>query len=119
MHENGISLPTSAVQHIQEKASEEMTDSVAQLLVELGSGKLAPTDVFAFPSDKSKRNEGFQHKSVAAFIEFAKQNNLEQALKEKEVGSFIIIYLSCEPILTSFENFYFTAIGIKQIRLLK
>jgi hypothetical protein len=90
MHENGISLPTSAIQHIQEKASEEMTDSVAQLLVELGSGKLAPTDVFAYPSDKSKRNEGYQFKSVAAFIEFAKQNNLEQALKEKEVGCFLL-----------------------------
>ena len=86
LHENGISLPLNAIRHIQEKASEEITNSIAELLVELGSGKLVPTDVFPFPSDRSKRNENNQDKSVAAFIESAKQNNLEQALKEKEVS---------------------------------
>ena len=70
-----------------------MTDSVAQLLVELGSGKLPLTDILPFPSDSFKGN---QTKSVFAFVEFAKQNNLEKALNEKKV--FFIIYLLCVPI---------------------
>lgn len=82
MQENGIGISQSVAQYIQENASDEMTESVAQLLVELGSGKLMPTDLIALPYSANRN----VYKRTQKFVELAKENQLEEALKEKEVG---------------------------------
>ena len=82
MQENGIGISQSVAQYIQENASDEMTESVAQLLFELGSGKLMPTDLIALPYSANRN----VYKRAQKFVELAKENQLEEALKEKEVG---------------------------------
>lgn len=86
MQENGIGISQSVAQYIQETASDEMTESVAQLLVELGSGKLMPTDLIASPYSTNRN----VYKRTQRFVELAKAHQLEEALKEKEVGSLFI-----------------------------
>lgn len=82
MHENGLGVPNSVVQYIQEHAGDEMTESVAQLLVELSSGTLMPTELIAYPSSTNRQNF---YKGAQKFVGFAKEHNLTEALNEKKV----------------------------------
>lgn len=84
MLESGLGISQSVVQTIQEGAGEEMTESIAQLLVELGSGKVTPTDLLRFPSSGNRTI----YKRTQKFVELAKEHNLEEALKEKDVCFF-------------------------------
>lgn len=81
MLESGLGISQSAVQSIQEGVGEEMTESVAQLLVELGSGKVTPTDLLRFPSSGNRT----AYKRTQKFVDLAKDRKLEEALQEKEV----------------------------------
>lgn len=80
LHQSGIGISQNVIQLVQETVGDEMTESVAQLLVELGSGKLALADLIPFPSIVKN-----SPKRTQKFIEFVKSNKLEEALKEKEV----------------------------------
>lgn len=82
MHENGLGVPNSVVQYIQEHAGDEMTESVAQLLVELSSGTLMPTELIAYPSSTNRQNF---YKGAQKFVGFAKEHNLTEALNEKKL----------------------------------
>lgn len=109
MHENGLGVPHSVVQYIQENAGDEMTETVAELLVELSSGKLMPTDLIAFRSFNTSKyvNQGAQK-----FIQLTKDHNLAEALKEKEVVFLLLflkfIFMTCIVFLVA---------GITQFRL--
>lgn len=86
MLENGLGISQGVVQTIQESAGEEMTESVAQLLVELGSGKVAPTDLLRLPSNNNRS----VFRKTQKFVDLAKDHKLEEALVEKEVSVFEI-----------------------------
>ena len=59
-----------------------MTESVAELLVALGSGNLVPIDLKL--SSEEMRDEPTR-KPVGKFVSLARAHKLEEALKEKEV----------------------------------
>lgn len=81
MHQSGIGISQSVAQQIQESAGEEMTESVAQLLVELGSGKLAPTDLIPYPTFANRN----VFRRTQKFVDLVKDRKLEEALQEKAV----------------------------------
>lgn len=79
MHETGLGIPLSVVQYIQENAADEMTESVAQLIVELGSGKLIPSDQNAYSESEIESNATYR------LFGLIKSRKLDEALLEKQV----------------------------------
>jgi len=82
----GVSLST--VQFIREKAEEDMTESVALLLEELGSGKLTPEDLVTFAKH---RDASTVDVSIRKLIIAIRDRKLEQALRYKAVSISIFL----------------------------
>ena len=83
----GVSLST--VQFIREKAEEDMTESVALLLEELGSGKLTPEDLVTFAKH---RDASTVDVSIRKLIIAIRDRKLEQALRYKAVSISIFLW---------------------------
>lgn len=79
-HEKGLGVSHAVAQYIQDSAADTLTEPVAQLLVELGSGKLVPANLQEYP-----RENVVQNRRIARFVEYARDRKLEEALREKEV----------------------------------
>jgi hypothetical protein len=86
LQEQKLGVSLSTVQFIREKAEEDMTESVALLLEELGSGKLIPEDLVTFAPH---RDASTVDVSIRKLIIAIKDRKLEQALKYKVVRSLL------------------------------
>lgn len=83
LQENGIGIPQVVSHFIQEKAGENMTEPVAELLVALGSGNLMPAELKQVQYEESRSDPS--RRAIARFVSLARTHKLEEALKEKEV----------------------------------
>lgn len=89
LQEQGMGLSQSTAQFIQEALGDDMTDSVAELLTELSSGKLTPLDVQpGLPRRRIFTNNTQDNKQLR-FIELARERKLDEALALKRVISQI------------------------------
>lgn len=84
LHDQKLGVSLNTIQFIREKAGEEMTESVAHLLEELGSGKLIPEELVVFAPFREDRNTNTDF-GIRKLVEALKDRKLEHAIKCKEV----------------------------------
>lgn len=82
--DQGLGAPQVVLQYIQERAGDEMTEPVAELLTELGSGKLVPVDLQRSRNWDRSVDQSVDRKQFR-FIELARNRQLDEALELKQV----------------------------------